>query len=467
MNLRKLIPQFPTTKLKKRLQEQEEKFGSVLEAIQIQNANLMLRLQDDTTQSNNYQTHSAQTDELKNMYIGATDIGCDLAKRLVNISAALQVPNGVGLEYDPKDEKSQEVAYIKKFLEVNQLNEGVCTFLTREAQIEGQVLVQLIWDENVNVPLTSYLKWSEYKYSVFPIGKNNMIGPYQVGWEKVEDKDSEGQTLVDPDIAWAGFNKVKNVGGSIEGYPSLGNVLMRLDAIGRDLYDWRISNKLYAYPTPHVSIEDGAQAEELASKIKALGWTVGNMLVTSGKFEMVVPENFYQTIKESIVMSLQFISGSIGLAVSWLGFPDLMSNRATADSLGEPLEIVAAADITEWRSFYQQMFNNVITIRNANMVGKPPLKMDVVKPKIRPMSDRIWQQLIRLYLPAAEQNILSREGFLNKIPGFNVEEEVKRMEKQIKEGPPINPQSYNRDTRSDQGQASTGSQKDNERSHDR
>jgi hypothetical protein len=191
------------------------------------------------------------------------------------------------------------------------------------------------------------------------------------------------------------------------------------------------------------------------------------MLITPGELTMVVPENFYETIRKSIEVNLQIVSGAVGLAVSWLGFPDLMSNRAVADSIGEPLEIVAANDITSWKSFYEQLFNNVIKIRNANIKSDTkPLQIGIVKPLLKPMSDRVWQQLIRFYLPSCEDGIITREGFLSRIPGFDISEENKRRITQIaydeKNGliqAVNNKANSTLDNRADTGQQSVGSRK--------
>ncbi|KKN09024.1 hypothetical protein LCGC14_1050710 [marine sediment metagenome] len=413
------------------------------EAIQITNANLMLKLQgDDSTGegSNEYLTHEEQVAEIISTYAAASNIGSDLVKRIVNVSAALKIPNGLDIEGG--NNNSPERKYIQDFIDSNQLNEGVCTELSKEAEKQGQCLVNLLWDDFDNTVKINYMSWNKYKYIITPVGLNNMTAPYYVSWDEVNISDAEGETagvtipagsLIDTEIAFVAFNKVINDDGSIEGFPSIGSILSRLDDISKDLVYWKKSNKLYAHPTPAVKIDDANEAESLTAKITASGWTMGQMLVSSGELAMVVPQNFHETIKEAILINLQLVSGATGLAISWLGFPDLMSNRAVADSLGEPLEIVAANDIASWKSFYEQMFDNVIEIRNTNIGGGTKLKTGIIKPRLKPMSDRIWQQLVRFWMPSAEKELISRESFHDKIPGFDIIIEEERLKKQMKE----------------------------------
>lgn len=429
---------------KEGIAKMETKFASLHEAIQITNANLMLRLNDDdngNAGSNAYQTRETQVQEIVSMYGAGTDIGSDLVKRIINVSAALKIPNGLDIEGG--DDNSPERKYIQDFIDVNQLNEGVATELSKEAEKQGQCLVELLWDPTDNQVKIKYMSWLKYGYWVQPIGIGNLIPPYRAWWDEVdigsEDPDVIAKTipageLQSEQMAFVAFNRIINDDDTVEGSSLLSNVLSRLDDIGNDLIYWRKSNKLYAHPTPSVKIEDADEAESLSNKIVAAGWTLGQMLVSSGDLKMVVPDNFYETIKEAILLNLQIVSGATGLAVSWLGFPDLMSNRAVADSLGEPLEIVAANDITLWKSFYEQMFDNVITIRNNNIGdGGTELKTGIIKPRLKPMSDRIWQQLIKLWMPAAETGVISRESFIDKIPGFDVLKETIRMAEQMKE----------------------------------
>ena len=284
--------------------EMEEKFVKLTEAIQITNANLMLRLQDDTVaDANAYQTHRLQVDEIVNAYAGSTDIGGDLVKRIINVAAALKIPNG--LEIEGGDDNSPERKYIQDFINVNQLNEGVCTELSKNAEKEGQCLTELIWDPNDNQVKIKWMSWKLYDYNIWPSGLNNMTAPFTVQWDEItvdstiDDKEQvniPAGTLSNDQIAFVAFNKIFNSDGTIEGSPSLGNVISRLDDIGNDLLYWRKSNKLYAHPTPAVQLEDGDEAESLYGKIGSTGWTLGQMLISSGKLTMVVPENFYETI---------------------------------------------------------------------------------------------------------------------------------------------------------------------------
>ena len=83
------------------------------------------------------------------------------------------------------------------------------------------------------------------------------------------------------------------------------------------------------------------------------------------------------------------------------------------------------------------------------------------------MSDRIWQQLIRLYLPAAESGVMSRETFWNMIPGFPISKEKTRFAAELEERLKQETKAADQirksklDNRADTGQQATGNRRFN------
>lgn len=421
---------------KRRRAKQEEVKLAEIKELQILNAELIKRLMDQSGDTDNdYPTHEAQTNAIIERYNGAATIGNDLVKRIINVSAALQIPDGIELAVDGEGEEiknSPELHYIQKCCHANALDAGMATFYCRELQKQGQLLLHLIMDDEDNLIKLEYMPWNVYKYKVKSNGLNNLMPPYEVTWTT---ENNEEHKLSGDEVVFITMNTTIDQYGYIEGWPALGSVLNRIDAISKDLKNWRQSNRIYSFPTPHVECGERERPKQVSDRIKETGWTVGQMLITSGKFSMVVPQNYYQTLSEAIVFNLKLISGGTGIAISWLGFPDLMSNRATAGSMGEPIEIASSSDITAWKTFFLQMFNQMIRIRNEKLKTSESnqLQPDKVVAKIRPISDRQWKILTEVFMPAAKGNLLTVEGFLERIPDFDYEAELKRREKKAKE----------------------------------
>lgn len=421
------LSRIPKLLQSKRLREHDEMVVQIKE-LQVTSSEMLARIQSDTEyDTNTYTTHADQTSEIINKYQGVASYGTTLVKRLVNVAAALQVPNGIELD---GDSKLPEYAYLDLFLDTNQLNEGVAIQLAKEAQFEGQVLLELVWDESDSMVKIRHTMLRSGAYQVHPIGLSNLTGPYEAVW--IEDNEVV-KTLSGDAMAFVAFNATRNENDYIEGWPTLGSLLMRLDTISRDLNDWRVTNKLFAHPTPVFQCETQDEVDSLTAQLTASGWTVGTAIAFRGKFLLVASESYYLTFRNAIETNVKLVSGGSGVSIAWLGFADVMSNRATAESLGEPLEIVSAADIATWSSFYEEIFNSVIALRNLNLDSNQKLKPGLIKPKLKPMSDRQWQKLKELFMPAAKDNLLTRQAFLEQIPNFDIDAELKRMAEESSE----------------------------------
>jgi hypothetical protein len=117
--------------------------------------------------------------------------------------------------------------------------------------------------------------------------------------------------------------------------------------------------------------------------------------------------------------------------VHFLGFPELLSNRATADNF---LELIFAATLKErqtWKGCYQEVLAKAMAIFNAKTgLEQMSKKLDPsrITIDIPYISAQTWQNLKDVFLPAALAGKISDELFLSKIPGVDVDEELKRTE---------------------------------------
>jgi hypothetical protein len=411
-----------------RVKELEAK---VEELTYVTDSSYMLKMLDANLGSekteNIYKTHYAQTHKLIWMYKGWSDWGNDLAKRLVNLCADLQVGNGLELEGTDGAEK----VYIDEFIRINGLNSGTAIQLAREAQLNGQVLVQLVFNKDDGQVYINYIPWSQFQYTVKPIGKSNLNAPYQAKWT---DENGKEHTLKNDELAFIAFNSIVE-GETIEGHPSLGNVICRIENIGKEMYNWKLSNHLYSHPTPYFETTDQTQADKIRNTIKNTGWKCGTAFAGAGKLNMVVPQNYYQTILENITTNVKIVAAASGISVNWIGWGGEM-NRASAQTTGESWEIANKADLACWTSFYTTLFENVIKIRNANLDSPMRLDPKKIKPIIGSTTDRQLQMLKDFWLPAAQNNLVSQELFTKTsaaILGFEADEELTNVEKQQEE----------------------------------
>ena len=130
-------------------------------------------------------------------------------------------------------------------------------------------------------------------------------------------------------------------------------------------------------------------------------------------------------LEKGIEIGLKVVAGATGIGIHFLGFPNVLSNRATAESLGEPIEIAARTDMLQWMSFFEGLFNKAILLANEHRDQK--LRTGLVKPKMQPITDRQWTIIEKVFLPATKDGLISRRQFVEQVPGIDPDENEKEL----------------------------------------
>jgi hypothetical protein len=129
-----------------------------------------------------------------------------------------------------------------------------------------------------------------------------------------------------------------------------------------------------------------------------------------------------------IITLAKIISGTTGVPVHFLGLPDLLSNRATADNL---MELVWASTVKEretWNSAYTEILKKAIDKWNANNKGPTKLRNDVLRIEIQEVSSEQWTHLEKVFIPLLLAGKVSLEYVLSQIPNLDMQEELDRQE---------------------------------------
>jgi hypothetical protein len=379
------------------------------------------------TNTRKYKTRKEQVAETRRKYRGGADFGNQIAQRIVNLRVAFSMPNRLFLIKNPvigNDAADSAVKstkdYLNAFMELNGLDSSLPRDLAKEAELQGQVAVRLVWDPKEKLPRLKYYPWEDTGYKVEPAskylinGKNNLVYKDELG------KDVK---LKDDEFVYIAFNDELNC---FEGYPTCGGVLEAMENLDKDLMDWRVLNHLFAHPTPHFKCETSEEAEHLNTEIAAKGWRAGMSIATNSEFELKgttgVEANLLML---SITTLAKIVSGHTGIAIHYLGFANVMNARATAESAGEPTEIVLHSEISSWNAFYKALFNKALALRNKELNGE--IKPGLIIPKIVPLTDRQWDLIKNMWMPLAEKGLISEKTLLEKIPGLDADAEQERI----------------------------------------
>lgn len=372
---------------------------------------------DDGVGPNPYRSREKLISALTEKYKGYARWGNQLVQRIVDTRAAFALGKGVKALPVDNDSAEAELEFVKSFISYNRLDGDFAQQLGVQKELEGQVLLKLSPVFNgaeVSMTAVSVISWNDTHYEVV----YSDFTCREI--ERVKWRDNvTGVTIwLDPDeLVFMKFNAPAN---SPEGVPTLSGLLVECEDIDRSLRDWRTINRLFASPTPYFKTEDMAQAKDLYEQLSdpTLDWRIGKVFTGPADFFLVgMTDSGAESLRLEIETKLKILAGGAGVPVQFLGFPEFMSNRATAENTMEPVEAVAIQERQVWKAGFRELFDKAIRMRNEFAPATAvPLREGVVIPQIPFATHARIERLAKLYLPAFAAGAIDHKTFLSLLP---------------------------------------------------
>ena len=372
------------------------------------------------TQGNQYTSASAQAKELSSKYKGEAAWGCQVARNVVAVRASFSIGGGVRV-IAMEDNAQKELDAMKSILRYNGINTvSQAVEWGREAEIEGKVLFAItpsIPDKNVKI---RFIPWTTYAYKIKADPEDYTV------YETAEYSIATRPVVLRADNFT--FGRFAGRPADIDNSPPYcGVVLMNMEYLDKAVYDYRKTNNLFAAPTPHFKTADRQEAEDLRALLERMHWNVGKALVTSAEFNMVgIDQAGADALMKEIEANAKIISGATGVPVHFLGLPDLLSNRATAENL---MELVLSSTVSAravWLGVYTDMFRKALRLYAA--VNRLDLDETKIGVDIPIMSTSRVKELVEVWLPLYAGHAISLDTLLAKIPEVDADKEKARIE---------------------------------------
>ena len=368
---------------------------------------------------NVYTEYKTAIQELAKKYEGTADWGVLQVGNIIDLRSAFII--GQGLKLVPKDKKSREFEFIQAFIEHNNLDEEMPQDLAKEAEIEGRCLVKLIPNKDKKQVDIRFVSYSVNDYKV------NTAGDYQK-YDSVTYQDSTSKQQVTLNAGEFVYKKFAGRLSKVNDLmPKTAKVLTQCENLDKALYDWRKINNLFASPTPVVECTSEGDAKSIATAIEAAKWNVGKLLVIKNAIYKLVGADVAgtQALEKEIIALAKVISGATGVPVHFLGYPDLMSNRATSTDLFEFINASCSKERSIWTGFYEELFNKALIMANQFQNG---FKENTVKASILQVTEAKIQELAQVWLPLYNANVIDLDYMLSKIPDADPEKIKKANE---------------------------------------
>jgi hypothetical protein len=204
---------------------------------------------------------------------------------------------------------------------------------------------------------------------------------------------------------------------SKEGVPTLSGLLQEAEDIDYALRDWRMINRYFASPTPYFKTADIREAKDLYDRLLAPGvdWKIGKVFAGPADFSLVGMEGTgADSVQREIETKIKILAGGAGVPVQFLGFPEFMSNRATAENTMEPVALVSLSEQRSWLGGFAELFDKATGQRNR--FARTSLQTGKVRPSMRFVTRAQVERLKELYLPLYQAGAIPLSTMLKLLP---------------------------------------------------
>jgi len=386
-----------------------------------------------------YKMYSTQVTALRNKYMGKSDWGNIIAKNIVDVRAAFLIGRGVQVVtrdgYEGKSKR--EMKFVRDFIQYNNLDEEVPQDWAVGSELEGKVLVRLEPDREREMIRVVYVPWGKYNYTI-TADEPNFYRYIKATYTGTDTRDDNVTVDVSFDLSEDEFvyRRFGGVVDDINNTPSKTAMVLRvIEDLDMELWDWRKINHLFSAPTPVVETEDVEAAKKVEREIEGKNWRLGKLLIlANGKFDLVCYKGEgFTTLEKAIKADVQTIAGATGVPVHFLGHPELLSNRATAENLLENIELATSRERKIWIGLYEELFQKAI--RMYNKYFRQNLDPMAVDARIPFTSSSNLKLVEKVYLPMYQAGAMSLQTLLSYISELDVEKEIERIKEDKDEIP--------------------------------
>ena len=383
---------------------------------------------------NDYRDYATAVQAISDKFNCKAEWGCLHTGIVISLRAAFILGEGIKVRHltEPAAEAKIELDWTKDFLAYNALDGEMTQEIAKEAEIEGKCALRLAWDvdpykAHPGMVTVRFVSWSAKKYQV-EADPADYLWYKKLSW-KATGKEAAGE-IEEPCFVYKKFGGRLNMPN--EAQPAIQGCLTQIDRLDRALRDLREIDHLFASATPYFKVTNQNEIQSLTEKLAKINWKIGKLLVSTADFSMVGtdPEGAETLLKEIEILA-KMISGRTGIPIHYLGFLDLLKNRATGDNTRELVMAATTRERMIWRGAFNELVEKAMGLYNEKVNAQKAAKLDPSKIQIDiPLiTQEHWDRIERVMIPAATHGIVSKEFVAGQIPGVDQDKEAELREK--------------------------------------
>ena len=380
---------------------------------------------DQKYKSNRYADYGVAVEAINNKCNGEAEWGVIFTGSVIDTRAILI--SGAGLEFKVNSKNKKAIEWLQEYKKCNNLAGSYPIECTQSVEKEAKMLITIFYDKDYEWQTQENMKgmvkvrlipWLNNKYEIVSDSAD-----YRKHI-KVKFPSNSMDDLEEKDFVYG------KIGGPINDPNTVAmkiwKVLSKIEDLDMTLVDLRIVNYLFGGPVADIEVETQKDANDIARHMKT-NFKRRKFFIHKGKFEYKSPPmSGTETMLREAAVLAKVISGTTGIPVHYLGFVDEMSNRATADTLAEALQASTSYERLVVQNVWSSALSKSIKMYNEE-AKKTHLNPSELEVEILQISAEQWIQIEKIWMPAREKNLISLKTYLSKVPGIDVEEELKLM----------------------------------------
>jgi len=212
--------------------------------------------------------------------------------------------------------------------------------------------------------------------------------------------------------------------------------LTNFENFSRATYDLRKNTHLFSKVVPIFKTQDKQDADIVKNLLEEDNWELGEGYAGPADPSLLEPTGAASgAILKDVELNLKICSHSSGIPVHWMAWPELMSNRATADSLMEVANASSKKERLCWERGLMEVFQKacIYAMDKAKILDAGSYPDDLVV-RLPFVSLALLKQIVEIWLPLKEAKIISRHTYVTLLPrSIQDDVEQKLIEKEEKE----------------------------------
>lgn len=385
---------------------------------------------------NNFTNYSTQVYQILENYNACSEYGPTMTKVVIDVRTAFICGGGMTVKVT-SGKAGQK--WVDNFIDINKLTGSTLIDMVELIEKEGKNLVILRREgTDKDSPIRIYLHpWTEINYDV---ETDKYRQPERVTLQ--DGKKTDGGAVTKEATTYEENEFVYiNTGGSLNNIntspPRIASVLTQVENYERALYDLRANNHLFGNTKPIIKTKDKSDANFVQTYINESNWNIGKYLVGPLEAKYLEPGGgALAALLGEMGLNAKVISAVTGLPVHWIGWTDLLANRATAETLDELIKFATKKERIKLIEGMESIIQKARLKAIAGGQDVPELDIEIDLPNITSADLKAIQEIFH---PLQLDGVISMLNLRGRIPGIEPAKEDKQIKKEQALGEPKKP----------------------------